>query len=211
MNSNDVRRQWADRSGEYSPEYYAYYGPDDTSDGICRTLEQFVDRTAPVLELGCSSGRHLAHLYEHGFENVTGIELNGDALEVMEEAYPDLAADGEFHIDAIEGVVSDFADDEFSVVYSVETLQHLHPDATWVFDELSRITSDVLITAEIEHDDLEQTAETAPSVQYIDDEFPLYHRDWNEIFTSRGFDEVDVSSGERETIRTFRPPSSDAQ
>ncbi|MFB6178072.1 MAG: class I SAM-dependent methyltransferase, partial [Halobaculum sp.] len=34
MNSDEVRRRWADRSGEFSPEYYAYYGPNATSETI---------------------------------------------------------------------------------------------------------------------------------------------------------------------------------
>ncbi|WP_339105623.1 class I SAM-dependent methyltransferase [Haloterrigena salinisoli] len=225
MDSNDVRRQWAERSGEYSPEYYAYYGPNETSDVILRTLERFVDRTAPVLELGCSSGRHLSHLYENGFDSPVGIELNADAFDVMADHYPDLAADGEFYHAAIEDVVREFDDDQFGAVYSVETLQHLHPDAEWVFEELVRITDDLLITVEnegelerdatdqsdTERSDLERNATghaepTEPEdVSYVNDDFPLYYRDWSAIFTELGFDEVDVQTGKRDTIRTFRP------
>ncbi|SEW04151.1 class I SAM-dependent methyltransferase [Natrinema salifodinae] len=199
MDSNDVRRQWANRSGEYSPEYYAYYGPNETSDTLRDILDQYIDRNAPVLELGCSSGRHLAHLYEHGFENVAGIEVNEDAFDVMADVYPDLAAEGEFYPNAIEDVITDFADDQFGAIYSVETLQHLHPDAEWVFDELSRITDDLLITVENEPE-----SEGEPDVSYVNDDFPLYYRDWKAIFTDRGFTEVDSKSGRRDTIRTFR-------
>ncbi|ELZ20761.1 hypothetical protein C477_06171 [Haloterrigena salina JCM 13891] len=213
MDSNDVRRQWAERSGEYSPEYYAYYGPNETSDAILRTLERFVDPTAPVLELGCSSGRHLSHLYEHGFESPVGIELNADAFDVMEDHYPDLAADGEFHHAAIEDVVREFDDNQFGAVYSVETLQHLHPDAEWVFEELARITDDLLITVEneseleereTERDEAEHAGSPDHEVSYVNDDFPLYYRDWNAIFTDLGFDEVGVQTGKRDTIRTFR-------
>ncbi|WP_247001558.1 class I SAM-dependent methyltransferase [Halosolutus gelatinilyticus] len=205
MDSNDVRKQWADRSGEFSPEYYAYYGPNETSDVLVRMLDRFVDRDAPVLELGCSSGRHLSHLHDRGFENLAGIEVNEEAFDVMADTYPDLADDGEFYPDAIENVVADFEDDRFGAIYSVETLQHLHPDAEWVFDELSRITADLLVTAENESE-TDRAGSTEPTVSYIGDDFPLYYRDWNAIFTARGFDEVDVSSGQRSTIRTFRRP-----
>ena len=213
MDSNDVRRQWAERSGEYSPEYYAYYGPNETSDVIRRTLDRYVDRSAPVLELGCSSGRHLSHLAEHGFETLAGIEVNADAFDVMAEAYPDLAADGEFYLEAIEDVVGEFDDDRFGAVYSVETLQHLHPDAEWVFEELARITDDLLITVEnegeIDQGDTDRgatdrTRSTDRDVSYVNDDFPLYYRDWNGIFTDLGFEQVDVQTGKRDTIRTFR-------
>jgi len=175
VNSNEVRRQWAERTGEYSPEYYAYYGPDERSESILERLDRFVDRDASVLELGCSSGRHLAHLYEHGFDNLAGIDVNDDAFDVMEETYPDLAAAGTFYHDTIEDVVGDFDDDQFDVVYSVETLQHLHPDAEWVLEDICRITDDLLITVENEGEDDEQTdhPESAdPNVSYVNDDFP---------------------------------------
>ena len=205
VDSNEVRRQWAERSGEYSPEYYAYYGPNETSEAIRNVLDRFVDRHASVLELGCSSGRHLSHLHEHGFENLSGIEVNDDAFDVMEETYPDLAARGTFHLGAIEDVVGDFDDGRFDAVYSVETLQHVHPDVEWVFEELARITDDLIITAENEgEDEGDLPGSTEPDVSYVDDDIPLYHRDWNRVFTGLGLVEVDATSSKRDTVRTFR-------
>lgn len=207
MDSNEVRRQWAERSGEYSPEYYAYYGPDETSESILTILERFLDRDARILELGCSSGRHLAHLYENGFEKLTGIEVNDDAFDVMEENYPDLAAHGTFYLDAIEDVVGDLEDGRFDAVYSVETLQHIHPDCEWVFAELSRITDELLITVENEGElDRSEGGETV--VNYVTDDLPLYNRDWSRVFTDLGFVEltvaVEATSGDRDTVRAFQ-------
>ncbi len=198
MDSNDVRRQWAERSGEYSPEYYAHYGPDETSEEIRRILDRSIDRSAPVLELGCSSGRHLSHLHESGFDNLAGIEVNDDAFKVMEDSYPDLADAGEFYHDAIENVVDQFDTDRFRAVYSVETLQHLHPDVEWVYGEIARITDELLVTVENEGDRSDE------DVNYVNDEFPLYYRDWNTVFTERGFVEVDANADRRDTVRTFR-------
>ncbi len=203
MDSNEVRQQWAERNGEYSPEYYAYYGPDDTSESIRGILDQFVDRDASVLELGCSSGRHLAHLLDHGFENLAGIEVNGDAFDVMEETYPELAEQGTFYHAAIEDVVDDFEDGQFDAVYSVETLQHIHPDVEWVFEEIARITDDLLVTVENEGGE-DQSHSDDPDVNYVNDDFPLYYRDWNRVFTEFDFVEVDAEVGERDTVRTFR-------
>ena len=146
MDSHEVRRRWERRSGEYSPEYYAYYGPDETSETLRALLDRYVGRDARVLELGCSSGRHLAHLHDHGYENLTGIEVNEHAFEVLADSYPALADAATLHHGAIEDLVPAFEDGAFDAVYSVETLQHLHPDARWVFDDLARITGDLLVT-----------------------------------------------------------------
>lgn len=210
MDSNDVRSEWKNRSGEYSPEYYAYYGPDDASEWIRSQVAQFVPPDASILELGCSSGRHLAHLAEHGFEDLHGIEINPDALDVMAENYPTLAAEGTFHVDSIEDVVPEFETDRFDAVYSVETLQHLHPDVAPVFDEIARVTGGVLVTVENETEDgsddsaADRDRDHVRDVSYVNDEFPLYHRNWAEIFTARGFDQVATRQIDRDTARAFR-------
>lgn len=234
MNAEDVRRRWANRSGEFSPDYYAHRGPDDTSEAIRVLLDRSVDRDASVLELGCSSGRHLAHLHAAGFRDLTGIEVNDDAIDVMTEMYPDVAAAGTFHIDAMENVLEGFEDDAFAAVYSVETLQHVHPDSDWVFAELARITDTLLITVENEGAEGRRTGskntrtsdgdadadgngtdedrhkgdadESDPDLNYVDEGVPLYYRDWHRVFTELGFAEVETQSHPRDTLRAFRPP-----
>ncbi|WP_323190637.1 class I SAM-dependent methyltransferase [Halostella sp. PRR32] len=203
MDSTEVRRLWEDQQGEYSPDYYAHYGPNESSEWIHEVLDSSVARDATVLELGCSSGRHLAHLHENGFEDLYGIDINPDAFEVMDEMYPGLAANGTFRVDAIEDAVTDFEDGQFDVVYSVETLQHLHPDTAWVFDDLARITDSLLITVENEGGATDRP-QGDPEVNYVNDDVPLYYRNWERIFTERGFEQVDSESGKRDMLRAFR-------
>jgi len=204
VDSDDVRRQWADRTGEFSPTYYAHYGPNETSEIVGRFLEHSLPRNASILELGCSSGRHLAHLLDRGFETLSGIEVNDEATAVMADIYPDLADRGTFYVAAIEDVVSEFEDGQFDAVYAVETLQHLHPEAEWVFAELARITDDLLITVENEGD-RERGREGDPEVTYVNDEFPLYHRDWGRIFSDLGLVEIATLPLDRDTMRVFYP------
>lgn len=198
MDSHEVRQAWADRSGEYSPTYYAHYGADETSERVASILEDYVDESARVLEVGCGMGRHLAALADAGFTELTGIDVNEEALDILEETYPELAAAGSFHAEAIEEFVTSLDDDAFDVVYSVETLQHIHPDVAWVFDELARITGSLLVTVENESGD-------DGGVNYVDESVPLFYRDWNRVFTDRGFVEVESAVGKRDTIRVFRP------
>jgi SAM-dependent methyltransferase len=155
-----------------------------------------------VLELGCGSGRHLEHLANDGFEDLSGVDINAGAFDTMRETYPTLAADGTFHCGPIEELIEDFDDGQFDAVYSVETLQHLHPDVEWVFEEIARITDDILVTAEIEGPRRESSSDS--DVNYVDKDTPLYYRDWGRIFTSLNLVEVDVVRGDRDTIRTFR-------
>ena len=200
MNENDVRREWAERSGEYSPQYYADRGADATSARLRDLLERHVGREARVLEVGCSAGRHLAHLHDGGFERLAGVEVNDAAFDVMVETYPDLAAAGTFYRGAAETVLPDLPTDAVDATFSVETLQHVHPDAAPAFAELVRVTGDLLVTVENE-------AGTGDGdVNCVDDDLPLYYRDWRAVFEDLGLVEVAVHEGDRDTTRAFRPP-----
>ncbi|MFB6109892.1 MAG: class I SAM-dependent methyltransferase [Halodesulfurarchaeum sp.] len=199
MNSKDLRREWADRSGEYSPAYYAYRGPDRRSERVRAAIDRHLTGEPAILEVGCSAGRHLAHLLEHGYGDLTGIELNERARGAMAETFPRLAARSTVHYDSMESVLPTVETDRFDAVFSVETLQHVHPDSEWVFDELARVTADLLITVENEGG-----GEDPPAFTEVRDGIRLYHRDWQAVFTDRGFEETAAEAGDRDTIRVFR-------
>ena len=203
MDPEDVRRDWAERSGKYSPAYYAEIGPNEVSETLRDVLGHYVDDDDAILEVGCGSGRHLEGLRRAGYENLTGIDINAGAFDVLREQYPHLAETGQFHTGAIEELVGEFEDGAFDVVYTVETLQHIHPEDTWVFEELVRITGDLLITAENEGNSPNRgRGET--DVSYVDDEFPLYHRNWKAVFSDLGLAQLLREPTDRDTIRVFR-------
>lgn len=203
MEPDDNHHGWAHRSGDFSPAYYADIGPNEVTETLATVFDHYVPNDAAILEIGCSSGRHLAHLRDRGFENLTGIDINDDSFDVMAEHYPQLAETGTFHTGAIESIVPEFSDDTFDVVYSVETLQHVHPDDVWVFEELIRVASDLLVTAENEGNSPRRGREGA-KVSYVNDEFPLYHRNWKRVFSDLGLAELLCEPTHRDTIRVFR-------
>ena len=203
MDPDDNQRGWAERSGAFSPKYYAEIGSNEVSETLIDVFDYSVRSDAAILEVGCGSGRHLEHLRECGYENLTGIDINDASFEVMADYYPKLAETGTFHTGAIEDVVPEMPDDAFDVVYSVETLQHVHPDNEWVFEELVRVTADLLITAENEGNSPQRGREDA-TVSYVDDDFPLYHRNWKEVFSSLGLAQLIHEPGKRDTVRVFR-------
>ncbi|WP_181685853.1 class I SAM-dependent methyltransferase [Halorhabdus salina] len=205
MDPSSNRQGWAERTGEFSPAYYAELGPNKVSNSLVTLLDHYSDRDASVLEIGCSSGRHLAHLRKNGFDGLTGIDINDDAFEVMADSFPALTDAGTFYAGAIEDVVPEFPDDAFDVVYAVETLQHVHPDDEWVFGELVRIAGDLLVTVENEGPDSDG-GDTDGTVNSADGEFPIYRRDWGRVFTDLGAEQLLSKPGKPDTIRAFGTP-----
>ncbi|WP_158855320.1 class I SAM-dependent methyltransferase [Halorhabdus sp. CUG00001] len=202
-NPDANRRQWAEREGAFSPEYYAEIGPNEVSETLVDALSYYATADARILELGCSSGRHLEALRQAGYENLTGVDLNADALDVMAEYFPRTAETGTFHIGAIEDLLPEFETGAFEVVYSVETLQHVHPEETAVFEEVLRVTDDLLLTAENEGNAPDR-GRSGAEVSAVHDEFPLYHRDWKAVFTDLGAVQLFCEPTNRDTIRAFR-------
>lgn len=200
---DDNHRGWAERSGEFSPAYYAQLGANNVSETLAATCDYYLSEDAAILEIGCSSGRHLTRLRENGFTNLTGIDINDESFAVMADQYPELAATGTFQTGLIEELVPEYPDDAFDLVYSVETLQHIQPQNTWVFEELARITGGLLITAENEGNG-PQRGRADATVSYVNDEFPLYFRNWKRIFSDLGCVQLSCEPSERDTIRTFR-------
>lgn len=205
MEPDDNRRGWAERSGAFSPAYYADIGTNEVSETLATVFEYYASEDAAILEVGCSSGRHLAHLRENGFENLTGIDINDESFDVMAERYPRLAETGSFRTGAIEDILPEFPDDAFDVVYSVETLQHIHPENEWVFEELTRVTRDLLVTAENEGNG-PQRGRAGDEVSYVNDEFPLFYRDWKRVFSDLGLAQLVREPSNRDTVRVFRVP-----
>jgi len=199
------RRGWAERVGKYSPEYYAEIGPNEVSETLATALSYYAADDAAILELGCSSGRHLARLREAGFENLSGIDVNDDSFDVMAEYFPGVAETGTFSTGAIEDILPDFDDDAFDVVYSVETLQHVHPDDEWVFAEAARVTGDLLVTAENEGNS-PRRGRGDVDVSRVNDDFPLYHRNWKQVFSELGLAQLLREPTDRDTVRVFRVP-----
>lgn len=217
MDHDAVRELWSDRTGAYSPRYYAHHGTDRRSRAVAAVLTDRCRRDASVLEVGCGSGRHLAHLRDRGFRDVAGVDINADAFDVMARHSPGLAADGTFHVGAIEDVVTGFDGGAFDVVFSVETLQHVHPESSWVFGELARITGDLLVTLENETatadpDGPRDGGADAPDPRGDDGtaaetcRVPLYPRDWGDVFEDAGLMSSGVWRGERDTLRAFDAP-----
>lgn len=147
--------------------------PTDYLDGaersawLAEVIDSIVEHDAGIVELGCNVGRNLNALWERGFRELTGVEINQAAVQLMSTTFPQLQAEIrvgsiEEHIKSVDG----------ELLFTMAVLEHLHPDSEWVFEEIARFP--YVLTVEDEREVSER-------------HFP---RDYGRIFTRLGKKEL---------------------
>lgn len=136
-----------------------------------------IELTHSILEIGCSSGRNLNHLYRAGYKNLTGIDVSKQAIKMIEIPIITIAK-------PIEKVIKEL--EPYDVVITMSTLEALPPDSMWILEEIARITKRFLITIEGGRHtifDKYQELVTPERINY-------YGRDYKEVFESLGLEQI---------------------
>jgi SAM-dependent methyltransferase len=119
-----------------------YVGPIGRS-RILAELIADLPREARILEIGCNVGRNLAHLFDSGWSDVSGVEINPHAVELLRETYPQLR-DAEIYVGPAEDVLPKVPNDSYDLVFTMAVLEHIHPSSEIVFDRMVAIAPRVL-------------------------------------------------------------------
>lgn len=127
-----------------------YLSAPERSQYLMGLMNKFVSKEAKILEIGCNVGRNLNYLYKAGFKNVSGIEINADAVEILKESYPEMAAHATIYNAPVEEAIKKLKDSEFDVIFTMAVLVHIHPKSEWIFKEMTRSTKNMIITIEDE-------------------------------------------------------------
>ena len=145
----ELHAHWRDPDGLNRPA--DYLEPTARSQFLLGFVEPYLTPGARILEIGCNVGRNLAHLFEAGHRDLTGIEINTAALALLRESFPELGQTATLIGAPVEDVIRDLPDASFDMVFAMAVLEHIHPDSEWIFGEMVRISRSVVVTIEDEH------------------------------------------------------------
>lgn len=121
------------------------------SELLCTLISRHVDQDARILEPGCNIGRNLVYLHKNGYKNLTGIEINPKALDILSQEHPDIYKDIDTKAERMEVALPQLNDKVFDLTFTMAAIKHIHPKSEFVFGELARVTSDYIITVEDEY------------------------------------------------------------
>ncbi|WP_200816610.1 bifunctional 2-polyprenyl-6-hydroxyphenol methylase/3-demethylubiquinol 3-O-methyltransferase UbiG [Halobacillus sp. Marseille-P3879] len=168
----EIHDYWMNSS---TPDRYA--NKIERSEFLTKYVQKYIAKKGRILEVGCNVGRNLNHLYEQGYDRLSGIEISDEAVEALKKTYPMMAAQADIFHTPIEDIVTKMRTNSFHLVFSLAVLEHLHPDSEWVFEELARISRAYIITIE---------AEQAEN-------WRLFPRNYKTIFEQFGYVQVEES------------------
>ncbi|KYK28210.1 MAG: class I SAM-dependent methyltransferase [Theionarchaea archaeon] len=172
---SDLHQYWKEPWDDLNlPQFYLE--GETRSQFLVEIVKRYARPEARILEIGCNVGRNLNYLFLAGFRELSGIEINEKAIQILRQSYPEMAGHANIYNKSVEEAIRDFEDNEFDIVFTMAVLEHIHRDSEWIFSEMVRITRNFLITIEDER-----------SVSWK--HFP---RNYKEIFESQIVKQVEV-------------------
>lgn len=176
-NQSELHEFWQNLTEDELPDgWNSYLNQTGRSKFLQNLICHRVSDEARILELGCNAGRNLHFLHSNGYQNLSGIEINKQAIDFLKTEFPELAADADLYVDEIEGIITEFETESIDLCFTIAVLEHIHPDSEFVFEEMARVSAEYIVT-------LEDEGKVSPK---------HVPRNYGEIFTAFGFEEIET-------------------
>ncbi|MBL4652848.1 MAG: class I SAM-dependent methyltransferase [Flavobacteriales bacterium] len=105
-----------------------------------------LDKNAKIMEIGCSVGGNLNYMYEMGFTNVEGVDINKSAIDFGSNHFPSLSGKL-FCGDAIK-FVENLPTNEYDLIFTVGCLQNIPYRDKQIFSEIVRVSKKYILAKE---------------------------------------------------------------
>lgn len=129
-------------------QYYAVPRPQSVrSQTILNALGSRISQDDSFLEIGCNTGRNLNHLWQAGFRRLYGMEISAHAVERMRVEYPGLAQ-VTVEVGPAESSIRHHAAKSIDVIFTMATLEHLHPQCRSLFADIARVARKYVLAIE---------------------------------------------------------------
>ena len=149
---SQIHNYWKNPDDKNRPEDYLI-GEERTAFLLDNVLNLEIPIDAQIIEIGCNVGRNLNGFFNAGFKNLTGIEINRKAIDVMSREYSVMyrKIKNNIHNKPVEQAIYMLEKDKYDVVYTMAVLEHIHEEnGYFVFSEMFRIAKKYIVVIEDE-------------------------------------------------------------
>lgn len=161
---------WKNPKDHNQPENYNKPGTSQRSKYLYGLLKKYkIPTNSKILEIGCNCCRNLNYIYSKGYNRLTGIEVNQNAIDLQKELFQNLQA--RLINNSIEDCILKLNDNSFDIVFTMAVIQHIHLDSNWIFEHIARINKRCLIIIEVD-----------------------IYRNYKNIFENLGYKQIEVRS-----------------
>jgi len=153
LTKEEVWKLWADppdSEGHAGNPPEDYLVGQEKSEYLVHLAKDYLGHSSKILEIGCNVGRNLNCFFRNGYSNLSGVEINKNAVSRMKDAYPDLFAAANILNEPVEECIPKMLNDSYDCVYTMAVLEHIHYNSEYIFEEIKRIARTHIITIEDE-------------------------------------------------------------
>lgn len=171
MTQEEMHAYWKDRTFFGENGIFRYLKGQKKSAFLIALIKKIgFPANGSILELGCNTGRNLNALYDAGFFNLTGIDINRGAIESAKNSFPHLKK-------LIERSIELFfvKPRQYDLIFSMAVLEHLHPGSVAVFKQIAQSAKKYIITIEWEGESKNPR---------------IIQRNYKKIFEKQGFEQI---------------------
>jgi len=168
---DSIHAYWRNPDEDNNP--LKYISVNDRSEYLLDSLKKLhIYPYSSILEIGCNVGRNLNHLYNNGYNNISGVEISKNALDLLNIEFPKLNA--ALFNSSIEDYFKEHEYTKYDLIFTMAVLEHIHKDSEWIFEEMVNNCNRYILTIEDEK-----------SISWR--HFP---RNYNKIFSKLGMKQI---------------------
>lgn len=128
------------------------HGPDkflqltNTSDKLIeRVCELAPCKESKLLDLGCNVGRHMNALWNIGFRNLSGVDIQSSAIEMMAREFPTMFECSSVHCESFEEFLPKVPNDTYDLVFTHGATIELVTPRFPICDQIARVTKSTVV------------------------------------------------------------------
>jgi len=136
---NKLHEYWKEPwDGKNIPE--DYFEGEERSRFLVELVKGQVDLNARILEIGCNVGRNLHYLFKAGFAKLEGIEINKNAIELLEQFYPEMARHTKIYNEPVEDIIGHFEDNAFDIfqLFAIQFIPQFPTESVLLFHSFAQ-------------------------------------------------------------------------